>query len=289
MRFDQLPQSPPTPSWDVPHIPLPADAPASPAPAEASPAGKNTVPSEPTPPFPPASESPQVDTASDATVQVRFLNGVMDSGPSLRILAGNRLLSSSLAPGSFSEVFSLPAGFRLFTFFDANSPWLLLYRASIPLNAGDVVTLAMVRSANGLDLVRVDDRPCGITGTGWSCLRCVNLVYDSPGLDLVLTDGRVVFTDVRFKETTNYRRARPGRFDLYVAQTPRPVPAPHTDMETVEDLPRVVDNRSLPGLGGVEPLVSFFLDLRAGSQASVYLLGNWALSPQLTVGITENF
>ena len=84
----------------------------------------------------------------------------------------------------------------------------------------------MVRSANGLDLVRVDDRPCGITGTGWSCLRCVNLVYDSPGLDLVLTDGRVVFTDVRFKETTNYRRARPGRFDLYVAQTPGPSPPP---------------------------------------------------------------
>lgn len=261
-------------TWDIPHVP------SDPAPMEDSAPpnpGENT-PSQEGPSAPLSRMSPE----EPATAQVRFLNAVMGEVGGLRISTGNRLLSSSLAPGSLSEYFSVPVGFRPFSFFDAHYPWLLLFRSTIPLTAGDRATLALIRSGAGLDLVRVDDRPCGIQNTHRTCLRCVNLIHNSPGLDLILTDGRVVFTGVCFKEVTNYRRAQPGRYDLYIVQTPAPSSLPLPDMETVEELPMVV--RWAP-----EPLASLFLDLRAGGQTSLYLLGNWEENQTLRALPVENF
>lgn len=267
-------------TWDIPHVPLSTD----PAPAEdpvqlpQTDTGENASPQElPSAPLPRMSPEPA------STAQVRFLNAVTRNGEELRISTGNRLLSSSLAPGSLSEYFTVAPGFRPFAVHSAAYPWMLLFRSTIPLTAGDVVTLALVRSGTGMDLVRIDDRPCGIQGTDRACLRCVNLIYNSPGLDLILTDGRVIFTDMRFKEATNYRRAMPGRYDLYIAQAPSLPPASLSDIETVEELPMVVVNWT------VEPLASFFLDLRSGEQASVYLLGNWAANREIQVLPVKNF
>lgn len=260
-------------TWDLASIPPAPDPEEESAPADA---GENTPSRDFSVPLPPTvPESPP-------TAQVRFLNAVVPGGHGLRIATGNRLLSS-LSPGALSEYFPVPAGFRPFAFYDTDSPWILLFRAAIPLAAGDRVTLALVRSGTGVDLVRVDDRPCGVQGTHQACLRCVNLVHNSPGLELVLTDGRVVFTDVRFKEVTNYRRARPGRYDLYIAQAPAlSLPAP-ADMETVEELPAVVLNW-VP-----EPLASLSPELSAGGQMSLYLLGDWDRTRNLSVLPVENF
>ena len=271
------PISPRMSTWDIPHVPPAADPPSAEdsTQGQESQAGIGETVSQ-------AEDSlaPQARMESGSAAQVRFLNAVTEGG-SLRITAGNRLLSSSLPPEGLSEYFTVAAGFRSFTFYDADHPWMLLFRSTLPLAAGDVVTLAVIRSGGGgLDLVRVDDRPCGVQGTDLGCIRCVNLVYDSPGLDLVLTDGRVVFTDVRFKEVTNYRRARPGRYDLYAAQTPS---SERPDIETVEDLPIPVASW-MP-----EPLASFFLDLRAGGQVSLFLMGDWGVSRELRVKAVENF
>lgn len=278
-------------SWDIPHVPptLPTAPDAAPPAQAASSAGEsNTASQEPLGPMSRPGESALANPDSSAA-QVRFLNAVVDDGAPLRVLSGNRLLSSSLSSGALSEYFIVAAGFRTFSFYDAQHNWMLLFRSTIPLAAGDVVTLAVIRSGGGLDVVRVDDRPCGVRGSDRSCMRCVNLIHNSPGLDLILTDGRVVFTDMRFKEVTNYRRARPGRYDLYVAQTPYALPAAFSGIETVEELPMVVSNYFLPGFGSVEPLSSFFLELRAGIQASVYLLGNWDHSRQIDVRMAENY
>ena len=264
-------------TWDIPHVPPEPEVPPLEPSAQGSPADGGDIPSPQT--GLPEAPAPMASEPSD-TARIRFLNAVTEGGGSLRIAAGNRLLSSSLPPEGLSEYFTVPAGFRPFAFYDAENPWTLLFRSTLPLTAGDVLTLAVVRSGAGLDLVRVDDRPCGVRGAGFSCLRCVNLVYDSPGLDLILTDGRVVFTDIRFKEVTNYRRAQPGRYDLYLAQTPSPV---QTDIETVEELPMVVVRWA------AEPLASFDWDAQAGRQATVYLMGDWSGSRTLQVKIAENF
>lgn len=218
---------------------------------------------------------------------IRFLNAVVDDGSSLRITLGSRLLATSLANGNLTAYATVPSGFHTLIFYDAQFPWVMLYRSNLSLAANEVVTLAVVRSGGGIDLVRVDDRPCGGAARR-ACLRMVNLVYNSPGLDLILTDGRVVFTDIRFKEVSAYRRARPGRYDMYVAQTPCTPNQSDVDIETVEEMPIMISNYFLPGCGVVEPLAAFYLEARAGARDSIYLMGNWDISPRMQVRIVEN-
>lgn len=270
------PLSPRMSTWDIPHVPPEAPPPTEPTAQVSMAAAGENDPSQSGPLDLPVQRTEESSTAA----RVRFLNAVTEDGGNLRITTGNRLLASSLPPEGLSEYFTVPAGFRPFAFYDAESPWTLLFRSTLPLTAGDAVTLAVVRSGGGLDLVRVDDRPCGVRGTDQACLRCVNLIYDGPGLDLVLTDGRVVFTDMRFKEVTNYRRAQPGRYDLYVAQTQFPV---QPDIETVEELPMILVRWA------EEPLASFDWDAQAGRQTTLYLMGDWGVSRELRIRMAENF
>lgn len=224
-----------------------------------------------------------------STARVRFLNALAVGSIPLRILTGNRLLASALAPGNLTGYEAIPAGFRTFTFQDAHSPRLLLHREAVPLTSGETVTLAAIPSARGLDLVRVDDKPCGVRGTNRACLRCVNLIRNSPPLDLILTDGRVVFTDMSFREVTNFRRANPGRYDLYAAQTSFSLPWELNDIETVEDMPLVLDDRTLPGFGLVEPVVSFSWIARSGVQSTAYLMGEWNQSEDVRIRMADSF
>ena len=104
---------------------------------------------------------------------------------------------------------------------------------SIPFDAGSVSTLAVILRAGGLDLLQISDRCCPPTGR-YSNLRVSNLAYYSNPLDVLLADGRVIYTDVRFKETTSYKRIRPGTYEFFFAETNlAPIPS-HADIETLD-------------------------------------------------------
>jgi len=229
------------------------------------------------------------DLRDPSLAHVRFLHALTEGVP-MRVILENRLLTPQLSPGNLTGCFPVRPGFQTLALFNARSPSPLLYFASIPFSPGEMVTLAIVRRANnGVDLVRVDDRACYMRGTERACVRAVNLVYNSPALDVMLTDGRAVFTDVRFKETTSCRRAKAGQYDMYIARTPYVLPTAFTDIETVEDLPVAAANYFLPGFGRVEPLASFGLEARAGATETIYLMGNWELSRNIRARVVENY
>lgn len=265
-------------SGQIPVIPLPdpgEGGPVSPDPGQI-----------PVIPLPDPGEGGPVDPGQ-ARVRVRFLNAVTDGTP-LRITLGNRLMATYLVPGHITGYFNVAPGFRPLVFSNANALWAPLYRSKLPFNPGEIITLAAVRSGGGMDLVRVDDSPtCEGRWAERGCIRLVNLAYNSPGLDLLLTDGRVVFTDVRFKEATTYRRARPGQYDMYVAQTPYSLPEGYDDIETVEELPLWGDDCTSCGMA--EPLASFYLDAKAGVRSTIYLMGNWNRSRYLRTRIVDNY
>lgn len=285
MEPDQAPQMEPLPS-----LPLPdpgENIPAFPGIGHPSYQDTNASPLPAAPRQEPGMGTPDAPGPSPFA-HVRFLNAVCDGAP-LRLTLGHRLLATYLRPGHLTGYFKIPVGFRTLTLYDARYPHAPLFCSSLPFNPGEQITLAVVRSGGGVDLVRVDDSPA--CSSGWSdrgCLRLVNLAYNSPGLDLILTDGRVVFTDVRFKEVTTYRRARPGQYDLYIAQTPYTLPEQYTDIETVEELPMLWQEASFPNRGISEPLASFYLEARSGVCSTIYLMGNWNRSHYLRVLITDN-
>ena len=81
------------------------------------------------------------------------------------------------------------------------------------------------------DRLQISDRCCPPTGR-YSNLRVSNLAYYSNPLDVLLADGRVIYADVRFKETTSYKRIRPGTYEFFFAETNLTPPPFHADIET---------------------------------------------------------
>ena len=108
-----------------------------------------------------------------------------------------------------------------------------------------------------------------------------NLAYYSNPLDVILYDGRVVYTDVRFKEVTSFKRIRPGEYDFYLAETNlRPTPRME-DIETIGSDTNTMLMRS-------EPLLSFYVNVRANAMYTVYILGRGYSSEELQTIIVED-
>lgn len=220
---------------------------------------------------------------------VRFLNAAAGYEP-LRITIGNRLVNSSLPYGSMGSYVRVSDGFRVVTISNPLAPRSIFYQQTIPFNAGELITMAIVRTNTGLDLVRISDVPCRNRPAGRACIRAVNLNFGSPALDVLLNDGRMVFNDVRYKEVTTFKQARPRDYGFYIAQTSY-TPTPYfQDIETVEETPLVAPNYFLPGYGGVTPLVSFYVDAKRNGVYTIYILGTWNYAnPLLRVKVVEDF
>ena len=62
---------------------------------------------------------------------------------------------------------------------------------------------------DGLDLLQIADRCCP-PSNGSSSFRVGNLAYNSSPMDVIMSDGRVIYGDLRYKEVSAFRRILPG-------------------------------------------------------------------------------
>ncbi|MGF0006871.1 DUF4397 domain-containing protein [Eubacteriales bacterium SGI.150] len=218
---------------------------------------------------------------------VRFFHAAAGLEP-VRITVGPLLMTSGLAYGGRTGYTRISDGFRLVTVTSAYTPRTILFQQTLPFRAGELITMAVVHTSSGLDLLRISDLPCDNRPAGRACIRAVNLCYGSPALDIFLDDGRLVFSDVGYKEVTAFRQARPQEYGFSILQAAwLPTPYP-TDIETVGDLPAVASYDDSSDYGGARPLASFYLEAKANSIYSLYLLGRWDGAPPLQVQVVES-
>lgn len=225
---------------------------------------------------------PEVSNSEYCTV--RFLNAASGYGP-LNITIGSRMVVNNLAFSNVSAYTRVVDGFYFVVVSSTRNSGNILFRGRIPFNANEVITMAIVKSANGLNFVRVSDQPCKNRPRNRGCVRVANLIYNSPPMNVILTDGRIAFADVQYKEVTSYKQARPGEYDFYVAKTPYALSPALTDIDILDNLPIVLTNFFLPGYGEVTPLVSSSVVVKAGGMYTIYLLGNWENSSEVRIKI----
>lgn len=200
--------------------------------------------------------------------RVRFLNASATYSP-LRILIGSRLITSNLPYANMTTYNNIQEGFRTVTITSAASPRIILFQGKIPFNSAEVITLAIIRSINGLELLRISDAYTLTNPMDRGGIRLANLAYNSPPLDLFLVNGRAVFSDVRYKEVTLFKQASPRKYEFYLAQTPYFIEPRYSDIETIEDMPIVMP------YGAYDSIARFSLDIKAGIMYTIYILGNW--------------
>ncbi len=281
----------PVPEENIPVTPLP--------PIMGNPQNNNQIPAPeeniPITPLPPIMEEPenniqnfhssQNNTAGFSTV--RFLHAASGYG-SVHISIGLKNVATDLSFTNTSNYYQIQDGFYIVTITSASNPGIALFRGRIPFNTNETITLAIIRATNGLNILRISDQLCQNRPKNRGCLRAVNLIYNSPAMDVVLTDGRIAFSDIRYKEITSYKQARPGKYEYYIAQTPYTLSGNTSNIDILDNLPVILTNFFLPGYGNVTPLVSSSIEIKANMMYTIYMFGNWETSSELIVKSIEN-
>ena len=193
----------------------------------------------------------------------RFLNAAYGY-PAFRIFVGGSRAVNFLGAGSISAYSRLNPGYRTVTV--SGTDGYIYLQKTLPFEAGSASTVAVINRAGGLDLIKIPDICCPPTGN-MANFRVSNLARNSGALDVLLADGRVIDTDVRFKETTSYKRIAPGAYEFLFAETNQ-LPAPaYADIETLDSA--FIGMNPLPNT-----VASLYLNVRARANYTVYLLQN---------------
>lgn len=197
---------------NYPVVPLPN-------PGEGGPVAPQPWPNRPTQPSRPQSYA-----------AVRFLNAAYGYAP-FRIFVQNTRMVRLLNYAAASSYLRIPAGYQTVTVTGANGYIYLQKTLPFPQNARS--TVAIVNTAGGLDLLQIPDTCCA-PARGYGGFRVSNLARNSTPLDVLLADGRVVYADVRFKETTSFKQIRPGSYQFYFAETSLMPMPDYQDIETLD-------------------------------------------------------
>lgn len=198
---------------------------------------------------------------------VRFLNAAYGY-PAFNITVEKTRRARKLGYSSLSDYERVYSGYRTVTVMGADG--YVYIQKSLPFQASSVTTVAVVNRPGGLDLLQISDQCCKPTGP-YSNLRVSNLAYSSKPMDMLLADGRTVFADINFKETTSYKRIRPGAYEFLFADT-RQEPMPYyMDIETLDS--------DFLGQYPVPNMEAFlYLDVKREKNYTIFLLKSEAAS-----------
>lgn len=214
---------------------------------------------------------------------IRFLHAAGGWGP-LAIRIGNRMLVNNLSYSNLSSYSLVADGFRTFTVFSLSNPRNILLRTTLPLNSGEKATIAIVNTNTGIALVKISDTTCQSRPFGMGCLRVVNLSFGSPALDVSLSDGRVIYTDIQFKEATPYKRIRQGSYHFIISESVSNIPMP-----LMEDIETVESSYGSSQINPYEPLLHVHLNVRANVMYTIYILGQYNGVPAMSTLVTEDY
>lgn len=195
------------------------------------------------------------------TARVRFLHAAYGY-PTLRIRVNRVQMANWLTYGSLSTYGRVPAGYQTVTVIGMDG--VIYLQKTLPFQYNTSSTIAVVNRSGGIDLLQISDHCCS-PSRGYANFRVSNLIYNSAPLDVLLVDGRVIYSDVHFKETTSFKRIRPGEYQFFFAQTeldPMPV---WMDIETL-------DSAFLGEEPLTETVASVYLNVQRGMNYTVFLL-----------------
>ena len=192
---------------------------------------------------------------------VRFLNAAYGYA-AFRVHVGSGRFVSPLNYASVSSYGRFRPGYHTVTVSGLDG--YIYIQKSMLLQAGGASTIAIINTAGGLDLLQITDNTSRPTG-GFSNLRIGNLAYNSGPMDVLMSDGRVVYSDLRFKEVGAFKRIRPGVYQFFYADTNLMAMPAGLDIETMDSA----------WLGVYPPHETFgflYLDVVSGVNYTVYLL-----------------
>ncbi|HYF84323.1 MAG TPA: DUF4397 domain-containing protein [Clostridia bacterium] len=133
--------------------------------------------------------------------------------PTVDVYANDNLVARNLSYKEFTEYFPVPASSYRISAFPTGQKSNPVLSTNISVPAGSILTVAGVGVAPNLSILSVADRLMPIP-PGKTYIRFVHLSPNAQSVDVTLPNGTKLFSDVEFKEVTNYIAVNPGQYTL---------------------------------------------------------------------------
>lgn len=198
--------------------------------------------------------------------QVRFLNASTNTFP-VNITIDNTTYATNARFGTISNYDPLSDGFHTITVRRASGLGSVLLQQTFPFSGGQRYTMVLVdTAAGGLNMVQVPNNGCNTMNYNTGCYRVANMSYSGSSYDVMLYSHDAVFRNVNFQEVTAYKQAMAGSYQFYITNA--------NTFSIVRELPMIVIGTVTNNSFNNEPLVSYQVDITAGTKYTSYLIGN---------------
>lgn len=159
---------------------------------------------------------------SDETDDSRQLPGIAyirlfhaaPGAPEVDIYANGRLVAKRLSYGQFTDYIALPKGRYNIEAYPVGLKDTPVLKVTIPLDA-KVYTLAVIGILPRIGILPIVDEFVPMS-QGRANIRFANLSPNAPGLNLALSGGMNLFTDINFTEVSTYIPIKPGIYNFVV-------------------------------------------------------------------------
>ncbi|MHB1394446.1 MAG: DUF4397 domain-containing protein [Clostridia bacterium] len=133
--------------------------------------------------------------------------------PAVDVYANDNLVARNLSYKEFTEYFPVPASSYHISAFPTGQKTNPVLATNISVPAGSILTIAGVGNAPNLSILPISDRMMPIP-PGKTYVKFVHLSPNAQSVDVTLPNGTKLFSDVEFKEVTNYLAVDPGQYTL---------------------------------------------------------------------------
>lgn len=150
---------------------------------------------------------------------VRFLHASPNT-PNIDILINNKDISTNLSYKDFTEYLPVYPGRYNIKVFPTGNRTKVLIDTDITIPPGSIFTISVVGKLEDISIYPILDPRMPIP-MGKVCLRFVHLSPETPPVDVRLSNGVLLFSNIGYKQVTNYILLDPStyEFDIYIAGT----------------------------------------------------------------------
>lgn len=148
---------------------------------------------------------------------VRLLHASPGS-PAVDVYANGKLLARGLTYKAFTPYLQVAAGNYNIKAYPTGNLTRPILNTNLTIEPRTISTLAAINRPGEVGLQQVLEPKTQIP-SGRTMIRFIHLSPNAPGVDVTLPDGTKLFSDVTYREVTDYIPVRPGSHTLQLRMT----------------------------------------------------------------------
>ncbi len=158
------------------------------------------------------------DMSISSDSYVRILHASPDA-PSVDIYANENIIAKNLAYKQLTDYVAVKPGEYTIQVFPAGQKTNPVINTKIEIPPENSITVAAVGMLSDISLLPIFEMYMPMVDKRRSYVRFAHLSPNAPVVDITLPDGTLLFSDVSFKEYTDYFYVAPGNYTLQVKPT----------------------------------------------------------------------